>query len=353
VTSVHAGKDNLVDMEPEARRIFTESGLSRDPNRLNVFLFVLDELGNVVHECHGVPGGRRGGPDRSDWGAEISKALAKLKLPDATLTRRDREPCRSLPDLAGPAADVPAGVRLFIRRDDANSSPRGGLPVVEIAPMKAEQWTPLAWSAKGKTISAELFKDWLVWLYPPAIRTADESQRFQQFRGSLQLEPAGADERLRYAILRGEIHLSKGDDTKSAFDGNLQAVLTYRRERPEVQSIQAVVEGIYLYRQRGTIPQKLIAAIESRPALSDGAPPVKRNASRPEESGPDSASQVTTVSSPDALNAEIVSLRASKVAWREIAWKPCLFDGLKESRERDKPVLLWIFIDRPADDARC
>ena len=40
-------------------------------------------------------------------------------------------------------------------------------------------------------------------------------------------------------------------------------------------------------------------------------------------------------------------------AWREIAWKSCLLEGLKESREKKKPVLLWVFIDRPTDDARC
>jgi len=56
---------------------------------------------------------------------------------------------------------------------------------------------------------------------------------------------------------------------------------------------------------------------------------------------------------PDVLKAEIEGLRAEKVAWREIAWEPCLLAGLKESREQRKPVLLWIFIDRPADDARC
>jgi hypothetical protein len=56
---------------------------------------------------------------------------------------------------------------------------------------------------------------------------------------------------------------------------------------------------------------------------------------------------------PDALKAEITSLQAAKVAWREIAWKSCLLDGLRESREKGKPVVLWIFIDRPADDARC
>jgi hypothetical protein len=56
---------------------------------------------------------------------------------------------------------------------------------------------------------------------------------------------------------------------------------------------------------------------------------------------------------PEALKAEIESLKAAKPAWCEIAWKSCLIERLKESREKNKPVVLWIFIDRPADDARC
>ena len=56
---------------------------------------------------------------------------------------------------------------------------------------------------------------------------------------------------------------------------------------------------------------------------------------------------------PDALLAEINALKAPKVAWREIAWKSCLLEGLKESRAKNKPALLWVFIDRPIDDARC
>ena len=55
----------------------------------------------------------------------------------------------------------------------------------------------------------------------------------------------------------------------------------------------------------------------------------------------------------DSLKAEIEALKAAKVAWREIAWKSCLLDGLKESRAKNKPALLWVFIDRPIDDARC
>ena len=53
------------------------------------------------------------------------------------------------------------------------------------------------------------------------------------------------------------------------------------------------------------------------------------------------------------LLARIESLRVEKVAWRQIAWKSCLLDGLKESRATKKPLLLWVFIDRPVDDARC
>ena len=56
---------------------------------------------------------------------------------------------------------------------------------------------------------------------------------------------------------------------------------------------------------------------------------------------------------PDSLTANIEALKAPKVAWREIAWKSCLLEGLKESRAKNKPALLWVFIDRPIDDARC
>jgi hypothetical protein len=56
---------------------------------------------------------------------------------------------------------------------------------------------------------------------------------------------------------------------------------------------------------------------------------------------------------PEALKAEIEALRPAKVAWREIAWKSCLLEGLQEARRQQKPILLWVFIDRPADDARC
>ena len=53
------------------------------------------------------------------------------------------------------------------------------------------------------------------------------------------------------------------------------------------------------------------------------------------------------------IRAEVDSLRVKDVAWREIPWKNCLLEGLAESRATGKPIILWIFIDRPTDDARC
>ena len=68
---------------------------------------------------------------------------------------------------------------------------------------------------------------------------------------------------------------------------------------------------------------------------------------------PESAGAAEKAQTPQALKAEIEALKADKVAWREVQWKSCLLKGLKESREKKKPMLLWVFIDRPVDDRRC
>jgi hypothetical protein len=67
----------------------------------------------------------------------------------------------------------------------------------------------------------------------------------------------------------------------------------------------------------------------------------------------EAADSAKTAKSPAALKAAIDSLKVPRVAWRDIAWKSCLLEGLAESRTKNKPILLWVFIDRPTDDARC
>ena len=57
--------------------------------------------------------------------------------------------------------------------------------------------------------------------------------------------------------------------------------------------------------------------------------------------------------SPEEIRIEVGSLRKNDVAWREIRWKTWLIDGLQESKRTNRPLMLWIFIDRPIDDERC
>jgi hypothetical protein len=251
-------------MPPDVRAIYTGSELSKDPKRLNLFVFMLDYQGRFVHGFHGLPGGARGGDGRSDYAKEIPNALAKLKLLADQPVAKERRPL-AVPDLKATDAGVPAGVRLFVRLHDPRDSFRSQMSVVEVVPMKAQEWKALSFPEKAKPIEAEVLRPWLVQLYPAGIRTADQSKPFTKISGSLKLEPAGSDKAGRYALLRGKIQLAKGDDNESAFEGILQAVLTYGLDAREVKSARAVVEGDYLYRLRETQRLPLVAVVESRP----------------------------------------------------------------------------------------
>jgi hypothetical protein len=56
---------------------------------------------------------------------------------------------------------------------------------------------------------------------------------------------------------------------------------------------------------------------------------------------------------PEALKAEIEALKPAQLAWREIQWRTCLLEGLKEAREKKKPILLWVVGPGEALDGRC
>ncbi len=248
-------------MTPQVKDIFSQSEVGNDPKRLNTFMFLLDAHGRLVHGFHGLSGR---GDGRSDYQAEIAKGIAKLKPAERNSPEGQTRPV-VLPDLKLATGGTPAGVRLFLRRPDDKGGFGGGMPVVEVVPMKPADWKHLAFPEKAREIEAETLRTWLIQLYPPAIRTVDQVKPFKKISGSLRLEPAGADKNGRYALLRGHVHLAKGDDKESAFEGTLQAVLTYREGATDVRAVRGIVEGNYLYRIRGTQPLALKVAIESRP----------------------------------------------------------------------------------------
>ena len=57
--------------------------------------------------------------------------------------------------------------------------------------------------------------------------------------------------------------------------------------------------------------------------------------------------------SPEALKAEIEALKPAQLAWQKIQWKTCLLEGLKEAREKKKPILLWVVGPGEALEGRC
>jgi hypothetical protein len=250
VTSWHGVE---ATMTREVKEVFGQSEVAKPPRRSNTFMLLLDPQGRLVHGFHGLSGR---GVGRSDYKVEVAKGLAKLKLPEGKTP--DRERVAVLPDLKGAVGGVPAGVRIFLRH-------QGRRPVVEVVPMGPEGWKALAFPEREREIEPETLRSWLVQLYPPAIRTVDQRKPFQKVTGRLKLVPAGADKNGRYALLSGEVRLAKGDEKESAFEGAVQAVLTYRPDAPEVRSVRGVVEGDYVYRIRGTQRLPLKVAIESRP----------------------------------------------------------------------------------------
>ena len=253
VTSWH-GKGEA-SMPADIREIFQQSEAGKDPRRLNVFMFALDHAGRFVHGFHGTPAARGVvGNGRSDYSKEISLALAKLKLPT---DRQKHERPVVLPDLKATGGRTPAGVRLLIHTTKG--------PVVEVAAMPEEGWKALAFPGKAMAKDAAVLRNWLVHLYPPVL-SGEANRPYTRITGSLKLEPAGADKQGRYALLRGAFKMAKGDDEQPAFEGTVQAVLTYRLNAAEVRSVRAVVEGNYLYRNGKTHrPMPIVAAVESRP----------------------------------------------------------------------------------------
>ena len=53
------------------------------------------------------------------------------------------------------------------------------------------------------------------------------------------------------------------------------------------------------------------------------------------------------------IKQSVSALHVEDVAWRKIEWETCLLQGLQRSRMENKPLILWVFIDRPIDDERC
>ncbi|MDG2382310.1 MAG: periplasmic heavy metal sensor [Pirellulaceae bacterium] len=97
--------------------------------------------------------------------------------------------------------------------------------------------------------------------------------------------------------------------------------------------------------------QPILMAVEHKKSTKNG--PAPQSVFSPANEPSDRPGTKIEKASPASVDRRIAQMKQNDVAWRKIPWKSCLLDGLKESRLQNKPVILWVFIDRPIDDERC
>ena len=132
-------------------------------------------------------------------------------------------------------------------------------------------------------------------------------------------------------------------------------------EKRLTAKVKQVQKGVQAKSQAGEQPIEIVELMQKFPKLMelgkhDEAEAVLDKALEllgEEEAEEEAPETPTSFKSTEELKSEVAALRVEEVAWRKIQWKTCLLDGLKASQEEKKPIILWVFIDRPVDDKRC
>ena len=142
-----------------------------------------------------------------------------------------------------------------------------------------------------------------------------------------------ANEALEKELQRASI------DPRAARD-LLDDVLDAEREIKRVRLQLMIVSNDVLSEEQRSLLKDPGSVVDIHPDASNGVSSSKPPA-KPE------------FKSREKLRAEIEAMIVKDVAWRMIPWKTCLLDGIAASKKEKKPIIFWVFIDRPVDDKRC
>ena len=232
---------------------------------------MLDPDGKVVHAFDGFRRQQIARPRRGerretlgDYTArELKKAISRLDLTGSPPAGRSL----NLPDL-----ESSSGIRVFVRLlDDRMTAYRA--PVVEVVRLDEDDWKPLAYPEKERTVDASVLQKWLSQVYPPGVmeRTNPRTKKVYQIaraEGTLSLTASGSSKELRFAVLRGTVRLIDEGPDDFGYTGTLEIVLSYRPSESKVYSLRGVFDGIYPRfdrRRERTRRIPLRAAFESLP----------------------------------------------------------------------------------------
>ena len=273
------GHRNDADLPDAVRTVWREKFARQTGNgprlrkkQSNVDLAVLDAKGKLIHWFDGFrrmgeqsfPNGKRQESLGDYTARELQKATAELHLEG---TPTEEHPLK-LPDPG------PSGMRVFISLLEERMKAYRA-PVVEAVKLNNNDWKPLSYPNRKKTIEASLLKKWLSQVYPSGIMERTDPQtkqayRISKTRGILSLEPAGYFNNMRYALLTGSIILTDAGPDDFSYKGDIEIVLTYSKTRSMPQSLRGIFDGTYprynpMNRSFREVP--LLAAFEALPMV--------------------------------------------------------------------------------------
>ena len=242
VTSWH-GHRNDPDLPKPVRDVWNwKFQVLGGTRQSNVDLAVLDTSGKVIHSFDAFERfAVRPGENLAQYTArELQRGLGLLELQD--LPPRDNP--LALPDLEGKQ-----GIRVFVTlKDDRMRAYRA--PIVEVVPLSASDWQPLAYPQQPRQLQASSLHKWLSQVYPPGVMERTNPRTKQAYaisstEGTLSLVPLEAAGRSRQAILTGRVRLSDEGPGEFNYQGELQVLLTYPPGQQQPGSLRGVFEGAY------------------------------------------------------------------------------------------------------------
>lgn len=230
----------------------------------NVDIAILSPRGELVHSFDAV--GKAGYGRAPEM---VNRTLTQIRYATSHLpSSRPRISSRKLSLFRLPGSRTgQTGLRVFVTFDD-QLMPAYRRPVVEFVPLDRQDWLPLTWPEKKRDVDASLLAKWLSQVYPPGVMERVDKVTKRPFAitrvsGTLSLSPQTPYGGERYAVASGRVRLGDSSDDDFSYSGNLDLVLTYTRDAPEVQTVKGIFRGLYPRsdRFRGTTRQIALDAV--------------------------------------------------------------------------------------------
>jgi len=230
---------NRREMPEEVQEVWDDADLGRTIKN-NIVFFTLDRHGKFVDWFPPFPGKN---PGSLGFNPRRQAEYIVEQVEEVKKRLRIRAQGKPRTELTLPVLKKgKKGVRVLLSLDCPRMSSYKA-PVVEVVESSGRERKALSYPATARTVSASALGRWLEQIYPPAIMI--RSGQVKSVSGTLRLVAAGSKDRKRYATLQGDVRMTMDDGQDTAFNGTLEAVITYGATGTALASFRGVYVGIY------------------------------------------------------------------------------------------------------------